>query len=450
MNARTLLKALSTGVVAALFLSPCTSLNAVEIAPLPPHVTKRVAAARIVVAPLKPDWTYTVGEEARFLVRVTADNVDIPNAPVRLSWGPEMMKESTGEVIVPIGGIEVSAGTLQQPGFLRLTATADIGGKQYKGVATAAFSPEKIKPTQSEPADFDAFWAGVKDEVAALPLEAKITLMPDASTAAVNVYHVALRLPGGSWQGPAHFYGILCEPTKPGKYPAILRVPGAGVRPYKGDVDTAAQGAITFEVGIHGIPVNLSGPVYDDLLAGPLNGYWFFNLDNRDKFYYRRVVQGCLRSVDFLASRPAWNGEKLAVAGSSQGGMLSIITAALDKRITGLSAIHPAFCDVTGYLHGRAGGWPHMFRDGANNTPEKLATTSYYDVVNFAKRVKVPGHYMWGYNDDVCPPTSVYAAYNVVTAPKELSVMLEMAHNYNEEQWTASSNWVLRHIGIGK
>ncbi|WP_404421933.1 acetylxylan esterase [Nibricoccus sp. IMCC34717] len=426
-----------------------TSLaSATEIKPVPPQAARRIATVSVVVAPSQPDWTYKPGDPARFTIRVVADANGVPDVPVQLSWGPEMMPAQTKDVIIPAAGLEFDAGTLQQPGFLRLTATTEINGKRYKGAATAAFSPDKIVPTQTDPSDFDAFWSAIKSEVAALPLEAKLTLLPDSCTPAVNVYHVALKLPGGSWQGPAHFYGILSEPTKPGKYPAILRVPGAGVRAYKGDIDTAAKGVITLDVGIHGIPVNMTGSIYDDLLSGPLNGYWTFNLDNRDTFYYRRVIQGCLKSVEFLASRPQWNGKKLAVAGASQGGMLSIITAALDSRVTGLAATHPAFCDVTGYVHGRAGGWPHMFKDVANATPEKLRTSSYYDVVNFARRLKVPGHYMWGYNDDVCPPTTCYAAFNVITAPKELSLTLEMAHTYSEEQWNAAQKWLLAHLEV--
>jgi cephalosporin-C deacetylase len=433
-------------VLSLLFSS--SAVSAIDIKPVPPQAARRIATPAVIVAPSHADWTYKLGESARFTIRVVADANGLADVPVRLTWGPEMMPSQSKEVIVPASGLEFDAGTLTAPGFLRLTAMTEVNGKQYKGVATAAFSPESITPTQANPVDFDTFWAANKAEVNALPLEAKLTLLPDSCTAAVNVYHVSIKLPGGSWQGPAHFYGILCEPTKPGKYPALLRVPGAGVRAYKGDIDTAAKGVITLEVGIHGIPVTLDSQVYNDLLAGPLNGYFAFNVDNRDLFYYRRVIQGCLKSVEFLASRPSWNEKKLAVAGGSQGGMLSIITAALDARVTALAATHPAFCDLTGYLHGRAGGWPHVFRDGANNTAEKVATTGYYDVVNFARRLKVPGHYTWGYNDDICPPTTCYAAYNVIPAPKELSVTLEMAHTNSEEQWLAAQSWLMAHLEV--
>lgn len=78
-------------------------------------------------------------------------------------------------------------------------------------------------------------------------------------------------------------------PKAKGRYPAVLKLPGAGIRSYAGDVEHAANGWIVFEIGIHGIPVNMSGPVYTNLYMGALKGYHTFNLDNRDKYYYKRV-----------------------------------------------------------------------------------------------------------------------------------------------------------------
>lgn len=442
--------------LAALAMASAT-MSAADIQPVPAYASKRVATVQVRVAPDHPDWTYRVGEPARFTIHATADNIDLVGQPITVAYGPEQMKETVQKVTVPAGGLVIDAGTMKEPGFLRVNVTAEVQGFTYKGAAAAAYEPEKIQPTQTEPADFDAFWAGVKKEVADLPLEVRLTLQPDACTAAVNVYHVSVRLPGGSWQGPSQFFGILCEPVKPGKYPALLRVPGAGVRPYKGDIGTAEKGAITFEVGIHGVPVNMPQSVYDALHSGGLLGYQTFNLDDREKFYYRRVIQGCLKSVEFLASRPGWNGKDLVISGASQGGMLSIITTALDSRITGLSVTHPAFCDVSGNLHGRAGGWPQPFRGdvntgapSANATPAKILTASYYDVVNFAKRVKVPGHYIWGFVDDACPPTSTFSAYNVITAKKELNLVLEQGHTYIPEQSLASQGWIEHFLGLTK
>ena len=129
-------------------------------------------------------------------------------------------------------------------------------------------------------------------------------------------------------------------------------------------------------------------------------------------------------------SLPQFDGKNLGVVGGSQGGALSIITAALDPRVQYVAAVYPALSDLTGYLKGRAGGWPHLFHPNAtvNNTKEKIQTAQYYDVVNFARALKTPGIYTWGFNDETCPPTSMYAAYNVITAPKTLFLALETGH----------------------
>lgn len=435
--------------------SAALSQASTPIAPVPPQAALRIATVHVRVAPDHRDWTYVVGEPVKFRVTVTADNTPVDNVTVSYTVGPELQPVNTQTTQVPLDGLVIDGGTMTQPGFLRCSVSVEVAGKTYKGAATAAFSPEKIQPTQTEPEDFDAFWKKGKDDLAKVPLDARLTLLPEASSGTVNVYHVSFRTVGEGWSAPARVYGILCEPKKPGKYPAVLKVPGAGVRPYPGDKDLAARGAIVLEIGIHGIPVNLGQEVYDQLLASALSGYWLNGLDDRERFYYRRVNLSCVRANDFLASREMWNGKDLLVMGASQGGQLSIATAGLDPRVTGIAVTHPAFCDVTGPLHGRAGGWPHPFRSWDGNpstmaTPEKIATTRYYDTVNFARRVKVPGFYNWGYNDDVCPPTSTYAAYNVISAPKTLGLTLELAHDYTTEQWEAINAWVVNFLGLAK
>ena len=69
---------------------------------------------------------------------------------------------------------------------------------------------------------------------------------------------------------------------------------------------------------------------------------------------------------------------------------------------------------------------------------KKIKTIQYFDVVNFARQVKVPGFYTFGYNDMVCPPTTTYSAYNVINAPKELFVAETTAHYAYAEQWSAA------------
>ena len=430
-------------------------LAALEISPVPPPAALRVATVQVRVSPDHRDWSYQLGEPVKFKVQVVADNEPIDNAVIKYTVGSEMTPGETKTAAVPLDGLVVDGGTLKAPGFIRCIVNSEVAGHGYKGMATAAFAPDQIKPFQTEPADFDAFWQAEKAKLATIPVESRVTLLPDACTDKVNVYHVSFpTLSGPEGYANARIYGILCEPKAPGHYPAVLKVPGAHARPYFGDKDLAALGTITLEIGVNGLPVNLPKEVYDALDAGALNAAWYNNLDDRENFFYHRVYLGCIRANDFLTTREMWDGKNLLVMGASQGGQLSIVTAALDPRVTALAVTHPAMCDVAAELHGRAGGFPHPFRpnpDGTpsiHTTPAKIATSAYYDSVNFARRLKVPGFYIWGYNDDVCPPSSTYAAYNVITAPKTLAIQPEQGHSYPPEQGEAINRWVVKQLGL--
>lgn len=423
-------------------------LGATALAQGPRQPFSRVS---VVVTPDRPDWTYAPGDAVRFVIEVRRDGHPVHGAVVKYAFGPEMLPPTT-ESTATVGArpLTVAAGTMRDPGFLRLVATADIDGRTYRGVGTAGFAPERIAPTQVNPPDFDAFWEAERTRLATLPLDARWTPLPEYGNAAADCWQINLQNVGVI-DGASRLYGVLCMPKAAGRYPALLSVPGAGVRAYSGLAELAARGLITFQIGIHGIPVTQPQAVYDGLGRGGLFGYWASGLDHRERYYYRRVYTGTLRANDFLVSLPQWDGRSLGVTGGSQGGALAIVTAGLDPRVTRLAAYYPALADLTGYLHGRAGGWPHMFRatEGPNvhrDDPKKVATTSYYDVVNFARRVKAPGFYLWGFNDEVCPPTSMYAAYNVITAPKQLQLAYDKGHSTAQEQVDDTHDWLVAEL----
>ena len=243
----------------------------------------------------------------------------------------------------------------------------------------------------------------------------------------------------------------LFEEMKEGKYPALLRVPGAGVRPYGGDIWTAAQGAITLEIGIHGIPVTMEQKVYDDIFHGALNWYWEFYMDDRDKNYYKRVVLGCIRALDYIEEYTPWNGKEMGVTGSSQGGFLTLATAGLDKRITYYAPVHAALCDHTNSLKGVACGWPHYFYYNKGKGQEKqIEVSRYYDGINFARLItdKQKGWFSFGYNDDVVPPTTAWETYNIVKGPKEIVPYQATWHFWHQEQWDEWENWLLKQMNI--
>jgi cephalosporin-C deacetylase len=402
---------------------------------------------KVVVAPDHDNWTYKVGEKVTFTVSVLQFGNPVKNARIVYEYGPEKLDPiKKDSMTLSNGSIKIEAGTMKNAGFLRCIVTARVDGREYRKWATAGFDPLSIKPTVANPPGFKSFWDSAKLALSGIPLDTRMTLLPERCTEKVNVYHVSVQNFNNS-----RVYGILCVPKKEGKYPALLSVPGAGIRPYNGNIAMAERGIITLEIGIHGIPVTMDPIVYTNLASGSLNGYQNFNLDDRDKYYYKRVYLGCVRANDLLVSLPQYDGENLAVTGGSQGGALSLVTAGLDERVKYLAAYYPALCDVTGYLHGRAGGWPHLFAPynmAFNNKKDKIETAAYYDVVNFARNVKVPGMYTWGFNDDVCPPTSMYAAYNVIPAKKDLYLALETGHWTFPEQTLMMNNWLAEQLKV--
>lgn len=392
------------------------------------------------IVPDHSDWTYKAGETVAFRVSITGLNTN--DCSVYYELGPEKMPPGkSGHLTGAPSDFVIDGGTLKTPGFLRCTVTVTAGNEKYSEIATAAFDPEKIKPTVQYPEDFNKFWNKTLADARKIPLDMNLTLLKERSTESYQVYQVDYH----GYEYKNRSYGILTIPTKDGKFPAVIRFPGAGVHPLSEDASMAGKDVITLNLYIHPFPTQWDVSYYDSLRNSPYIDYKFWGVNDKDEYYYKRVIASCVRAVDVIYSLPQFDGNNLAAWGSSQGGALSIITASLDKRIKMLVALCPAMCDFTGYLHNRAGGWPHFFtRENIEiyNNKQVLETLPYYDVVNFARTVSVPGFYSWGFNDETTPPTSFYSAYNMINAPKKIKIIPEGKHRIYPEQVSSTYRWI--------
>ena len=400
------------------------------------------------------DWLYQTGERAK--IEVTFLKYGIPqDVEVRYEIGPdEMPATSAGKVQLKNGRATIDMGTMKQPGFLDLRLTATVADKTYKHHVKVGFSPERLQPFTKNPKDFDQFWAKNLEEARKTPVSVSCTKSDKYTTDKVDCYLLKIRT-----DSRHSIYAYLTKPkaqaaTTGGsgaKYPVVLCPPGAGIKTIKEPMRNhyyAENGFIRLEMEIHGLNPEMSDEQFKEISTAfsAENGYVENGLDDRDNYYMKHVYTGCVRAIDYLCSLPDWDGRNVIVQGGSQGGALSIITAALDKRVTACVANHPALSDVAGYLDNRAGGWPHMNREHNMLTPQKVETLQYYDVVNFARRVTCPVFLTWGYNDDVCPPTTSYIVWNLITAPKE-SLITPI-----NEHWTTSDTnysqmlWIKEHL----
>lgn len=392
------------------------------------------------------DWLYRVGDTARYRVSLTRAGKPVPNARVRVVFAQERLKPIRSDTVDVSNGAKTLTAVLPFPGFIRATATTTVSGVNYTALGTAGFSPERITPAATAPADLMAFWEKAITDARRTPLAPMMTRLPQYSTPEVDAYHVSFQ----NHRTTSRIYGMLAMPTKTGRFPAMLAVPGAGVRPYFPNVAMAKKGIIHLTIGIHGIPVDRDSLLYNELRATALGSYWAYGVEDRDLYYYKRVYIGVVRAGDFIFSLPQFDGTNYVVQGGSQGGGLSLVAGVLDPRVKAIGVTHPAMADHFGYLKGQPGGWPHIFQDtaGMRALPEKMETLRYYDAVNFARLLKVPGVYTWGFNDNTVPPTASYAAYNVITAPKEM--FLAPATGHFREPWQAErmDRWLLDKLGI--
>ena len=389
----------------------------------------RASKVQLILVPDHTDALYKAGEQVTMKLLALDCGMALNEGEVKIEVSEDLMPAHKTEIVsLKNSETKVKVGTMKKPGFLRVKASIQKDGRNYSTLATVGFDTDKLQPTVALPDDFNDFWTKQIDAVRKIDLDPMMTLLPERCTPDVLVYHISY----GNINR-TRMYGILTRPRAEGKYPAILRFPGAGVGEKGGDIAHAAQGVIVLELGIHGIPVNLESNVYSELNAGALSLYPTYDIDNKYTYYYKRVYTGCVKGVDFLLSLPQCNG-RIGTLGGSQGGALSIVTSALDNRIAATAAYFPALCDLEGYTHSRAGGWPHIFKDESNRTPEKLETARYFDVSNFARNLSAPVFYIYGYNDITCAPTTTCATYNAIPAPKSLTIGENIGHWLYPEQ----------------
>lgn len=384
----------------------------------------------------RPDATYKVGEKVTFNIKSAEDG----EATYRATEDGHRLIDQD-KVMLKKGNSGSLTFVLDRPGFLQLR----IELNKKTAIAAAAVEPTKIQPTAKMPADFDAFWEEGLRELAKVPMDAKLERSDKFSSEQVTCYQVSLANVGGK-----RVRGWLSVPKGEGPFPAILTVPGAGVYGIGPDVNHARLGALSMNIIIHDIPVDESPEFYKKQSAGPLANYRDIGNDDRMKSYYRTVILGCARCIDYLTSRKDFNGKEVAVTGGSQGGALTLITCGLDTRVTCAAPNVAAMCDHSGVAHDRVSGWPHWLprTKDKERFAKILETSAYFDAVNFARKFKGPSLHGVGFIDTVCAPTTVYAAFNVMPEPKTMIDSPTMGHSTDPRWAKAREEFWRKHLTL--
>ncbi len=278
----------------------------------------------------------------------------------------------------------------------------------------AAVAPQKLGLSTPHPADFDAFWDGKLAAQSKVPINAELTpVETDVPGVELNMFVV------DALGSKAH--GYLAKPAGEGKFPALIQLQYAGVYALnsRAAAQRAAEGWLFLNVDSHDkLPSDPSGNIP--------RGYQAVGNTDREKSYFLNMYLRDVRVLDYLLTRPDWDGNTIVLTGGSMGGQQSLVLAGLrPEKLTAVLVCVPAGADANGDLHGRKAGYPNWPSDN----PDVMSTSLYFDTVNFASRIKAPVMAGMGFIDTISPPAGVWTALNQITSPKEPLPMIESEHD---------------------
>lgn len=282
-------------------------------------------------------------------------------------------------------------------------------------------------PTRHEPADFDSFWSQTLAEARQFELDARFTPV-ETGLKLVEVFDVTFNGFGGQ---PIKGWLILPKDTK-APLPCVVEYIGyGGGRGLPHEwltwanagyahlvMDTRGQGS-TWRVGDTPDP-ELEG-------GNPqIPGFMTRGILKPETYYYRRVFTDAVRAVEAARSHKMVDASRVAVTGISQGGGISLAIAGLVPDLAINMPDVPFLCHFRRAVDMVDTEPYNEIARFCKNHRHKLDTVfntlSYFDGLNFAFRAKAPALFSVGLMDTICPPSTVFAAYNHYAGPKEIRI----------------------------
>jgi cephalosporin-C deacetylase len=311
----------------------------------------------------------------------------------------------------------------------------------------------EYRPAVTEPADFDDFWSETIQQTRSFDLD--LRLEPFSTPyRTVEIWDVSFR----GFAGDRINAWLLKPRDDNGPRPAVVEFIG-----YNGGRDvpgaflwwaSAGYTHLFVDTRGQGSAWGGGGDTEDPHGYGPhAPGFMTKGIERPESYYYRRVFADALRALEAVRSLPDVDATKVAVQGISQGGGISLAAAGLADDLVAVMPDVPFLChfqravdiceenpymEITRYL---------AVHRGAASTA--FSTLSYFDGVNFAKRATAPALFSVGLMDQVCPPSTVYAAYHAYAGEKEMVVYPFNDHEGGlSHQRLAQITWLNRLIGF--
>jgi len=307
------------------------------------------------------------------------------------------------------------------PGFYRISVSSSVGVIKKFNIG---YEPEKIiSPMDAKP-DFKEFWDKARRDLSKVDPDYKLTLLTDKSTVQRNVYLVKMRSLDN-----IEISGYYVTPVKPGKYPVIIGYMGYGSKPWCPDAD-ANPDFVEFVLSVRGQALNEPSNTYGDWIT--------WNLQDKEMYYYRGAFMDLVRAVDFVASRPEVDQNCIFAEGGSQGGAFTLAACALDSRIRAGAPFIPFLSDFPDYF--QIVHWPAepvlaKQKELGISDKDLYTTLSYFDIKNLVGWIKVPILMAFGLQDEVCPPHTNFAGYNMITSKKQYICYPLKGHDVESDWW---------------
>lgn len=289
------------------------------------------------------------------------------------------------------------------------------------------------RPDLAVPGDLDAFWAATLDDARRHDLAATFTPV-DTGLAIIDTFDVTFAGFGGS---PVRAW-LHLPITRSGPLPAVVEFLGYGGGrglPHERTLyaaagyahfvmDTRGQGS-TWAVGDTPDPDSAGEPSHP--------GFMTRGILEPASYYYRRVFTDGVRAVEAVRVHEAVDPTRVAVTGASQGGGITIAVASLVPDVAAAAPDVPFLCDFGRAIglvdtdpYGEIARYLKAHRD---HVGAALRTLSYVDAAILGRRATAPALFSVGLMDEICPPSTVFAAFNHYGGPKE---MAEYAYNDHE------------------
>lgn len=283
------------------------------------------------------------------------------------------------------------------------------------------------------PADFDAYWeAGLAEMRATDP---KVELVPSSALQARGVECFDLWFTG---VGGARIYAKYLRPAGARNAPVILEFHG-----YSGNsgdwsrkLPYVAQGFCVASLDCRG-----QGGRSEDVggvKGGTLSGHIMRGMEDPDptKLLFRNIFLDTAQLARVVLALPEVDPTRVGAMGGSQGGALTLVCAALEPRVKRAAAVFPFLCD---YLRvwemdlakdafADIREWFRRFDPTHVRKDEVFRKLGYIDVQHLAPRIRAETLLFTSLMDTICPPSTQFAAYNKITAPKRMILYPDFGH----------------------